>query len=63
MSRMVGPKPYTNLSHQEAALCSGSALMTTLFCSRSFDSAAVSANVGMSVENRSVFRELLPVGG
>jgi hypothetical protein len=63
MSRRVGPKPYNNLSHHEAALCSGSALMTTLLSSRSVDSARVSANVGMSVENRVALRELLPVGG
>ena len=63
MSRKVGPKPNSAVSHQAAAVWRGSALITTLFYSRSLESAAVSAKDGMSVENRSALREPFPVGG
>ncbi len=63
MRRTVGPKPKSRVSHQVAPVSSGSALMTTPFSSSSFDSASVSANEGMSVENRRDSRESDPVGG
>ena len=43
MSRKVGPKPNSAVSHQVAEVWRGSALMTTLCSSRSLESAAVSA--------------------
>src|SRR5262245_33919537 len=51
--RIVGPKKRSRLCHQGEPVSSGCALTTTPLLWRSFESASLSANAGISVLNRS----------
>jgi hypothetical protein len=50
----VGPNPSSSDCHHGGPESRGSALTTTFFCSRSCESASVSAKAGISVRKRVV---------
>ena len=61
-NKRVGPKPSSRFSHHGAPVSSGCALIVTLCCWSSFESASVFANAGTSVLKFFV-AVLVPVGG